>query len=110
MEAPSLLHPHPSDWPSDIDYDALNGSGSASGGGAGGLGFLPTPGGPLTAERVASLGIVKMNAYLVTGTRQQFWEEYFVKVIMQVGWQTLEKNWSLMDKYFQHSTIAIPGS
>ena len=46
--------------------------------------FLPTPGGPLTADRVASLGIVKMNAYLVTGTRQQFWEEYFVKVIMQV--------------------------
>ena len=78
-----MFHPHPTDWPSDIDYDALNGSGSVSGGG--GLGFLPTPGGPLTAERVASLGIVKMNAYLVTGTRQQFWEEYFVKVIMQVG-------------------------
>jgi len=69
-----------SDWPSDIDYDATNG-GSGSIGGVGS--FLPTPGGPLTADRVASLGIVKMNAYLVTGTRQQFWEEYFVKVIMQ---------------------------
>lgn len=47
--------------------------------------MLPTPGGPLTPDRVASLGIVKMNDYLVSGTRQQFWEEYYVKVIMQVS-------------------------
>ena len=72
-----------------MDYDSANngGSGSLSGIGSGFLPPtpLPTPGGPLTASRVASLGIVKMSAYLVTGTRQQFWEEYFVKVIMQVS-------------------------
>ena len=72
-----------------MDYDSANngGSGSLSGIGSGFLPPtpLPTPGGPLTASRVASLGIVKMSAYLVTGTRQQFWEEYFVKVIMQVN-------------------------
>ena len=75
-----------------MDFDGANnggGSGSLSGIGSGfslpGPTPLPTPGGPLTASRVASLGIVKMSAYLVTGTRQQFWEEYFVKVIMQVS-------------------------
>jgi hypothetical protein len=26
-----------------------------------------------------------MNDYLVTGTRQQYWEELFVKHIMEVG-------------------------
>lgn len=45
----------------------------------------PTPGGPLTMERIKELGIVKMNDYLATGTRQQFWEEYYVKVVMQVS-------------------------
>jgi hypothetical protein len=44
----------------------------------------PTPGGPLTNERIKELGIIKMNDYLATGTRQQFWEEYYVKVVMQV--------------------------
>ena len=43
----------------------------------------PTPGGPLTSERIKELGIIKMNDYLSTGTRQQFWEEYYVKVVMQ---------------------------
>ena len=45
----------------------------------------PTPGGPLTQERIKELGIIKMNDYLSTGTRQQFWEEYYVKVVMQVS-------------------------
>ena len=44
----------------------------------------PTPGGPLTNDRIKELGIIKMNDYLSTGTRQQFWEEYYVKVVMQV--------------------------
>ena len=46
----------------------------------------PTPGGPLTPERIKELGIIKMNDYLSTGTRQQFWEEYYVKVVMQVSY------------------------
>ena len=77
-----------------MDYDGTNG-GSGSVGSAGMGGFLPTPtpGGPLTADRVTSLGIVKMNAYLVTGTRQQFWEEYFVKVIMQVSALRFQTQW-----------------
>jgi len=37
----------------------------------------------LTNERIKELGIIKMNDYLATGTRQQFWEEYYVKVVMQ---------------------------
>ena len=45
----------------------------------------PTPGGPLTPDRIKELGIIKMNDYLSTGTRQQFWEEYYVKVVMQVS-------------------------
>ena len=47
----------------------------------------PTPGGPLTVERLPELGIVKMNSYLTqgNGTRQQYWEETFVKTIMQVS-------------------------
>ena len=49
---------------------------------------MPTPGGPLTPERVMQLGIVKMNDYLVSGSRQQFWEEYYVKVIMQVSYNS----------------------
>ena len=42
--------------------------------------------GPLTVDRLPELGIVKMNEYLArgNGTRQQYWEEPFVKVIMQV--------------------------
>jgi len=43
---------------------------------------MPTPGGPLTEERIKELGVIKMNDYLSSGTRPQFWEEYFVKVIM----------------------------
>ena len=38
----------------------------------------------LTPETVASWGIIKMNDYLVSGTRQQYWEEYFVKHVMSV--------------------------
>ena len=50
--------------------------------------FVPT----LSAETVASWGIIKMNDYLVSGTRQQYWEEYFVKNVMGVGFNlnTLE--------------------
>jgi len=40
--------------------------------------FTPT----LTPEQVASWGIIKMNDYLISGTRQQYWEEYFVKHVM----------------------------
>merc|ERR1719237_1401429 len=36
----------------------------------------------LTPEQVASWGIIKMNDYLVSGTRQQYWEEFFVKHVM----------------------------
>lgn len=36
----------------------------------------------LSPELVASWGIIKMNDYLVSGTRQQYWEEYFVKNVM----------------------------
>eukprot|EP00092_Neocalanus_flemingeri_P007042 GFUD01007606.1.p1 GENE.GFUD01007606.1~~GFUD01007606.1.p1 ORF type:complete len:568 (-),score=141.64 GFUD01007606.1:432-2135(-) len=36
----------------------------------------------LTPDQVASWGIIKMNDYLVSGTRQQYWEEYFVKHVM----------------------------
>ena len=43
--------------------------------------FIPT----LSAELVASWGIIKMNDYLVSGTRQQYWEEYFVKNVMAVS-------------------------
>ena len=34
--------------------------------------------------QVASWGIIKMNDYLVSGTRQQYWEEFFVKHVMSV--------------------------
>ena len=46
---------------------------------------MPTPGGPLTEERIKKLGVIKMNDYLAKGTRPQFWEEYFVQVIMHVS-------------------------
>ncbi len=46
-------------------------------------------GGPLTEERIKTLGIVKMNDYIKSGTRQQFWEEYYVRVVMQVGGRIL---------------------
>jgi len=36
----------------------------------------------LTPDQVASWGIIKMNDYLISGTRQQYWEEYFVKHVM----------------------------
>ncbi len=48
------------------------------------MGDEPTPGGPLTEERIKTLGIVKMNDYIKSGTRHQFWEEYYVRVVMQV--------------------------
>ena len=48
-------------------------------------GDLPTPGGPLTEDRIKRLGVVKLNDYLANGTRPQFWEEHFVKVIMHVS-------------------------
>ena len=35
--------------------------------------------------QVASWGIMKMNDYLVSGTRQQYWEEFFVKHVMSVS-------------------------
>ena len=38
------------------------------------------------ADRLAaSLGIVKMDEYLVTGTRKQFWKEHFVSGVIQVS-------------------------
>lgn len=40
--------------------------------------FVPT----LSPDTVASWGIIKMNDYLISGTRQQYWEEYFVKNVM----------------------------
>jgi len=40
--------------------------------------FVPT----ISPDTVASWGIIKMNDYLVSGTRQQYWEEYFVKNVM----------------------------
>ena len=43
--------------------------------------FVPT----INPETVASWGIIKMNDYLVSGTRQQYWEEYFVKNVMGVS-------------------------
>ena len=43
----------------------------------------------LSAEKVASWGIIKMNDYLVSGTRQQYWEEYFVKNVMAVSLKIL---------------------
>ena len=45
---------------------------------------MPTPGGPLTEERIKDLGVIKMNDYLISGTRPQFWEEYFVKIITSI--------------------------
>jgi len=53
-------------------------SSNSSGSGAG-----PEFANPLTNEKIASWGIVKMNDYLVTGTRQQYWEEIFVKNVME---------------------------
>ena len=36
------------------------------------------------AQMAAQLGVFKMSDYLIKGTRQQFWEENFVKGVMQV--------------------------
>ena len=36
------------------------------------------------AQIGAQLGVIKMSDYLNKGTRQQFWEENFVKGVMQV--------------------------
>jgi len=49
-----------------------------TGGGPGNQPFVSS----LTPEQVASWGIIKMNDYLVSGTRQQYWEEFFVKHVM----------------------------
>ena len=39
-----------------------------------------------TAHRLAaSLSIVRMDEYLVTGTRKQFWREDFAKGVVQVN-------------------------
>ncbi len=65
--------------------DVANSSASEANGGD------ATLGGPLTNERIQELGIIKLNDYLTHGTRQQFWEEYFVKVVMQV----MRSTWSL---------------
>ena len=51
---------------------------------------IPTPGGPLTEERIKDLGVIKMNDYLISGTRPQFWEEYYVKVIMHVSFSSFK--------------------
>jgi len=37
----------------------------------------------LSQEKIESWGVVKMNDYLVAGTRQQYWEEIFVKHVME---------------------------
>ena len=74
---------------------------------------MPTPGGPLTEERIKELGVIKMNDYLSNGTRPQFWEEYFVKVIMHVSFShtncvhvTINSNLALLNLYLNpNSTL-----
>ena len=66
----------------------------------------PTPGGPLTNERIKELGIIKMNDYLATGTRQQFWEEYYVKVVMQVRYFFLIQTYDIFG-IFNESIIFV---
>ena len=66
----------------------------------------PTPGGPLTNERIKELGIIKMNDYLATGTRQQFWEEYYVKVVMQVRYFFLIQTHDIF-VFFNESIIFV---
>lgn len=70
--------PAPGDMAEDSrgSFSDMMMDGGETNGGAGG--FIP----PLTPEKVASWGIIKMNDYLVSGTRQQYWEEYFVKHVM----------------------------
>ena len=67
----------------------------------------PTPGGPLTNERIKELGIIKMNDYLATGTRQQFWEEYYVKVVMQVRYFFLIFKLYDIFEFFNESIIFV---
>jgi len=54
--------------------------------------FLFKLGGPLTEERIKTLGIIKMNDYIKSGSRQQFWEEYYVRVVMQVKMIKVDSN------------------
>ena len=79
LKAPKMMTQQPSPKPSE-SIKSLKEKKTSFENGEG-----PTPGGPLTPDRVKELGIVKMNDYLVSGTRQQFWDEYYVKVIMQVS-------------------------
>ena len=44
-----------------------------------------------------------MNDYLISGTRQQYWEEYFVKHVMSVGFGGL-KYATVNVKYLQNET------
>ena len=48
--------------------------------------FKPTPGGPLTEERIDELGIVTYEDYVGKGlSTTDFWNEYFTKVVRQVS-------------------------
>ena len=55
-------------------------------------------------ERIKEMGIIKMNDYLSTGTRQQFWEEYYVKVVMQVS---KSLNLKKKNEYTYHVKLAL---
>ena len=56
--------------------------------------------------QVASWGIIKMNDYLVSGTRQQYWEEFFVKHVMSVSLVSSYKESSNL----RHKTYISVGS
>ena len=59
-------------------------------------------------ERIKEMGIIKMNDYLSTGTRQQFWEEYYVKVVMQVSKSlNLKKKMNIPYTYVKLAVIDI---
>ena len=60
----------------------------------------------MTNERIKELGIIKMNDYLATGTRQQFWEEYYVKVVMQVRYFFLIQTYDILE-FFNESIIFV---
>ena len=60
----------------------------------------------MTNERIKELGIIKMNDYLATGTRQQFWEEYYVKVVMQVRYFFLIQTYDIFG-IFNESIIFV---
>ena len=61
-------------------------------------------------ERIKEMGIIKMNDYLSTGTRQQFWEEYYVKVVMQVSKSlNLKKKMNIPIMWNSHLLILVLG-